>query len=232
MKDNPYYAFFYDLIYRQYRMTFNEFSVQYDMPSFGPIMYKLRTGKSNKVLPSTIKQVEQKLGIKIDDSDLNHIRYRTTNTDIHQSGTVKSIDAMGFHSFALIKRERVQEVILFLTQNAGRTVDHTQVDSLVQERIHLPYSSKNAVAGEVHTDMNTPMISPGDILLADFDAKVSDGNTVGVILKDGRYFVGKMTEYKTSAMFTFINAGKYAPIVVEKSEIAHISRIVQIIKNI
>lgn len=226
---NPFYRFLVKLIEEDYRMTVNEFAERFNLPSLGSQVHKLKTGKTVRLLPRTLRDIEEKVGIDVDISDLNHINYRKNNDDLIVSGAVHKIERL--HSFLLIRKGNISVILQKLSDVQEKQSIIPRLREVITEEIALPYTSSNAVAGEVFTDMNIPLITPGDIVLADLDKAITDNCYCGVILKDGRYFIGKLTEYKTTAMFTFVNP-KYNPVVVEKSEIIHLCRIVQIIKNI
>ncbi|MCU7494594.1 MAG: helix-turn-helix domain-containing protein [Ignavibacteria bacterium] len=177
------------------------------------VIYNLKKGTTSRPRQSTIKKLEEALDIKIDDSDLNKVRY--TQNLSHRNLELFRIEGNEFPI--------VSEIL------PGNEIFHTQN---IIGTIRLPYAQKtNCFAIIVPEDNIDGILSKGDKLLIDIEADYTNGSVVACRLKSSRQFIRYYRKLPGEWVQFYTSEFKDEPLTVKQSEIDAIYRAVFMVKH-
>lgn len=181
-----------------------------------PTITRIRSGKTKKPTQAIIRQLEEGLKIKIDDSNPQKLTYKLTS-EIKESAK----ETISIHNYPIISQVFAgPSMSMFVKEN-------------ISEYVNLPYEKKeNCFAIRVHGDSMNHKIEQGDVVLADMDKEIVNGCIVIARLKDGKQLIKRYRELEGSIAMFYSDNGNYEPLTVPKTEIEAIYRIVGIWKKL
>jgi SOS-response transcriptional repressor LexA len=176
------------------------------------VIYSLKKGSTLRPRQTTIKKLEEALDIKIDDSDLNKVRY--TQNVSHKNLELFRIEG---NEFPL-----VSEIL------PGQEIFHPQN---IIGTIRLPYLQKtNCFAIMVPESGMDGVLSKGDKILIDIEAGFTNGSVVACRLKSSVQFIRYYRKLPGEWVQFYTPDFKEEPLTVDQSEIEAIYRVVFSIK--
>lgn len=209
---NPYYHFLKNLIEKEYRKTIHGFAQEIDFESFPAIMNKLKRMPTKKLSAETIGKIEKALQIKIDDRDLNNITYQK----VEEKEVQENLEAHEYNLYPVIN-----------TVAAGKGIIQ---DDYISEYIPFIYKKKeNCFALKVYgdsMDAGNGRIQDGDYVLIDKDAPITNGCRVAILLKNGLQFLKRYKDLGNDTVMLYSDNPNYEPIIVKKTDIEVIYRVV------
>ena len=232
-RENPYYVFISKLA-RDERLTINGLADKYSLGrGFSSSIYRIRHDPLAKLHPESIGKIERQVGIKIDDTDINNITYRRkdepTLSHLMDSGAVRELEEE-LIELPLIGVSEMQSIADAVNLQHGK-VDVEKIRDIIPKRVLVPYHNPNAYVGKVASDFNEPFFVPGDLLITDLDLPIVNNDFVGVILKDGKWFVGQYSQREEVITITFYNR-KYHPQIFNISELAFAAKVEKVIRDL
>lgn len=214
-KQNPYFVFLEGLL-KELRLSANGFQEKYNIRSFSTILNKLKNDPDKRLHPETIGKLESALNIKINDDDLNKITYRS----IDPPREYETLELQVFKFPIISKVFAGASPMLFESQN-------------ISDHVTLPYEKKeNCFAVRVVGDSMNHIIEEGDTILVDMDKQITNGSIVIARLSDSKQIIKRYRELTDNQVMFYSDNGNYKPIVISKSEIEAIYKVVGIWKQI
>lgn len=177
---------------------------------------RITNGKTVTPYPVTIKQLEEGLNIKIDDSDENNITYKEVKSN---KKTYENIDVK-FYQYPLITS-------VYAGISPGLIVAEQIVDY-----ISLPYKKQeNVFAVKVIGDSMNSRIEEGDIILVDSEAEFKNHDIVIVKLRSGEQLIKRYKAIDNRAVMFYSDNAKYEPRICPIADIEVMYKVVKILKD-
>jgi hypothetical protein len=176
------------------------------------VFYNIKNGVTNKPNQVTIKKIEEGLNIKIDDSDLNKIKYSQNLFD----GNIELFN-LPANEFPVVSQILGED--LFSTQNIIGTIS-------------LPYPKKENCFVFIYNEQKAcGLLQKGDKLLIDIEAELSDGCLVATQIKPANQII---KNYRTlpDDYIQLYSDNIMDSSIIKKDEIDLIYRVVYILKNV
>lgn len=174
-------------------------------------IYSLKKGSTIRPRQTTIKKLEEALDIKIDDSDLNRIRY--TQNLSHKNLELFRIEG---NEFPIVSKILPGQEI-FQTQNIIGT-------------IRLPYTHKTNCFAIMAEEGIDGVVSKGDKLLVDIEAGLTNGSIAACRLRTSREFIRYYRRLPGEWIQFYGPDFNEEPLTVRQSEIEAVYRVVFLIK--
>ncbi|MGE5432755.1 MAG: S24 family peptidase [Syntrophomonadaceae bacterium] len=176
------------------------------------VIYSLKKGSTLRPRQTTIKKLEEALDIKIDDSDLNRVRY--TQNISHKNLELFRIEG---NEFPL-----VSEIL------PGQDIFHPQN---IIGTIRLPYTRKtDCFAIMVPESGMDGVLRKGDKILIDIASEYTNGSIVACRLKSSKQFIRYYRRLPDGWVQFYTSDFNEEPLTVRQSEIEAIYRVVFLIK--
>jgi SOS-response transcriptional repressor LexA len=115
--------------------------------------------------------------------------------------------------------------------SAGKPTEFFDDHTLGSGDIVLPYPHKNCLALVVKGSGMTDRINEGDLVLVDLTIIPKDGDIVAVRLTNGRQLIKRHKQFDGNIVLYSENE-EYEPLIIKKSDIAEIRKVVKIIKDV
>lgn len=190
----------FEMILREFRLSENDLSKLTGIQQ--STINRITRGETKQPYPSTVKRLEEKLNIKIDDS--NDVRFTFAKQNIpfkkameerHQSDGETTFIEKGkpldsnYSTYPFISnKEEMKRIADILISNDH--LDFAKESKTIKEKIELPIKDMNGVVSVAFTDYNEPLICKGDIIALSFDDPVNDGDVVAICEKNGDHYTG------------------------------------------
>lgn len=177
------------------------------------VIYNIKRGVTLRPRQTTIKCLEECLDIKIDDSDLNRIKY--TQNISHKNLELFNISGNEFPIVSHI----VGNSEIFHPQNIIGTIT-------------LPYQNRVSCFAIMASEKLDGQFSRGDKLLVDMEAQVESGALVACRLRSSEQFVRYFRRLPEEWVQFYTDNCKKDPVTVKEQEIEAMYKVVFFIKYI
>lgn len=182
------------------------------------VIYKIKTGLTNKPQQSTINKLEQGLKIKIDASDPENITYHKVQDKEPED---KFDGVMSVYIYPLISTVYAGEPEMLYVEHPDESADF-----VYGRKDHRCFALK--VSGK---SMETTL-RDGDIVLVDMDLLPADGDLVAVKLKNGHQYIKRYKNLNYAFIQLSSDNSDYGIRVIDKNDIEAIYPVVSINLNI
>ncbi len=204
------WTIFISHLLKEFRLSSYQLQKQFNINS--AIISNLRNGRTKSPNEETIRQLEMALGIKIDDSDPENIRYTKIDADD------LSLEA----SSQVAEKRRWPMVLGFVPASTNGSVS-TYYEESIEEK-PLDYSPDDNFWLRVdlrNGDSMLPLISPGDYVLVSRIEKPKHGDMVFVLFLDEptargaiKIMIGTENDPATVAFYSYNS--QHAPIIKKR----------------
>lgn len=176
------------------------------------IVSKLNSGKQKKLNPTTIRDLEDYFRVKFDYRDLENITYTKVKNDFNEA-----IESP--YSIPLIS-----EIKAGLRDMAKELFDET-VPSFYKY-------SKGVFALKINGDSMNDLVRNGDLVIIDSNLDIYNNNIVAVLLTNGMKLIKRYKSLDNNYVGLYSENMNYEPMIIKRSEIEAIYKVVQLIKNV
>jgi phage repressor protein C with HTH and peptisase S24 domain len=155
--------------------------------------YKIISGETLKPYPSTIKKIENALGIRIDDSDPENITYsRVQNNVVAEFGNEYRVQTETNKKWPMVLGFVPASANAGVSTYYEESIEEKSLDFDPMEYFWLRIDLKNG-------ESMLPTIKPGDYVLVSRNEKVRDGDLVFAIFLDEPGDRGAVKQFSVAA---------------------------------
>jgi repressor LexA len=160
-------------------------------------------------------------GKEINDSkELVNKSYKEKEQEHQYKKTKRVLHKAGLQTFRIVS-----------DLSAGKPLEFFEDHNLGSDDIVLPYPHKNCLVLQVKGDSMTDKICNGDLVLVDLTIIPKNGDIVAVRLINGEQLIKRQKQFEGLVVLYSENE-EYQPIMIKKSEIAEMRKVVKVIKDL
>lgn len=201
---------FLPFLLREFRLSSSEFESITGVSNV--TVSNIKSGRNKSLTQNTISKIEDKLSIKIDDSDPENITFKKlSKLEITFEGTIP-----------------VNQYPLLATVYAGEPalLEHEIFDETVPFAYIKPGHKCFALRVSGHS-MDTTL-KDGDLILVDMDVPLADGCLVAVKLKNGNQYIKRYYDTTYGILKLTSDNSEYGVKLIDKQDIAACHRVVSV----